>query len=94
MPTNRTRRVRHAVPDRITSEAVQAWRSGDYWRLHRALGLKLWQMPMWNEDPPEEPWKVQPLANGPRYPDPAELKAQLIEAGGPPPRRWVFKHAD
>jgi hypothetical protein len=34
---------------------------GDYWALHRALGLALWQMPDWRLDPPEEPWRCEPL---------------------------------
>lgn len=88
MPTNRVRRARAPSPDAITPAAIAAWRAADYWALHEALRLPLWSMPDWGCDPPEESWKVQPLPHGPRYPDPAVLKARLIEIAGPPPRRW------
>jgi hypothetical protein len=91
MPTKRTRRSRHAVVHRITPEAVQAWQAGDYWALHDALGLRLWQMPDWGHDPPDEPGRNHPLPHLPPAPDPIVLQAQLIAVAGPPPRRWVFK---
>ena len=96
MPTKRRKIAPLRVPG-ITEAAIECWRKGDYWGLHHELGLQLWQMPSWLDDPPDEPWKVQPLPHGRRWPDPAVLKAQLIEVAGPPPRRWHFRgsrHAD
>jgi hypothetical protein len=94
LPTNRTRRTRKPQPDAISPDAIASWQSGDYWALHHALGMRPWQMPDWNCDPPEEPWKVQPLPQRPRAPDPEAIKAALIEIAGPPPRRWRYRRAD
>lgn len=50
MPTKRTHRARNQK-QRITPEAVAAFRAGDYGRLHNALGLKPWEeSPLWVGD--------------------------------------------
>jgi hypothetical protein len=43
MPTTRTPRRRHNRR-RITAEAIEAFRRGDVLALHRALGLKPWEI--------------------------------------------------
>jgi hypothetical protein len=94
MPTRRKRVPRAQQSRTITPEAVAAWRAGDYWGLHRALGLKIWQMPDWGGDPPADPpssdWA--PLVEG--YERVCAAKAQLIAVAGPPPRRWFYRSAD
>ena len=55
MPTNRRRRTR-STKQRITPEAIAAYKADDYGRLHDALGLKPWEFsPLWarGENPPE-----------------------------------------
>lgn len=42
MPTKR-KRIGRKVAARITPEAIEAWRAGDVWGLHRALALRPWQ---------------------------------------------------
>jgi hypothetical protein len=78
----------------IAPEAAEAWRSGDYWALHRVLGLQVWQMPDWGCDPPDAESTPQPIYGYPRNPDTAALKTALIEIAGPPPKRWFYRHAD
>jgi hypothetical protein len=80
--------------ERITPEAAQTWKAGDYWALHHALGLRIWQMPDWDCDPPDSEDTPQPIYSYPRNPDTAALKAMLIEAAGPPPRLWFYRCAD
>jgi hypothetical protein len=92
MAGTRRRKIAPRPAARITPEAIAAWQGGDYWGLWHALGLKLWQMPDWDEDPPDEPWTVQPLPYGPRAPDPTALKAALIAVAGPPPQRWFYRN--
>ena len=58
------RRGSKAHSHRITLEVVEAYRAGDYLRLHRALGLRPWEMsPL--------PKRVTPLgvSNEPPPPD-------------------------
>ena len=46
----RAEKRRKIVPQpagRLTAAAIEAWRKGDYWGLHGALGLKIWSMPDW-----------------------------------------------
>jgi hypothetical protein len=83
------RRKLHVRSIGISDAAIAAWRAGDYWCLHHALHLKVWQMPDWNEDPPEE--AREPLPGFEPAPDTANLKARLIEVAGPPPRRWRYR---
>jgi hypothetical protein len=88
MPTKRRRLTNRRVG--IPLEAIAAWRAGDYWGLHRALKLRLWQMPSWECDPPNED-EPQTPPGLPRAPDPVALKRALIEIAGPPPKRWIFR---
>jgi hypothetical protein len=83
MPTKR----RKIAPARhgIRPEAIEAWQAGDYWTLHRALGLNPWQMPDWECDPPEQ---LQPGVPGP---DTTALKVALVAMAGPPPKRWRMR---
>ena len=88
MPTKR----RKIAPTRqgIRPEAVEAWKRGAFWELHRALGRKVWQMPDWTEDPPEP----RPAANWQlairAWEHLVAAKARLVELAGPPPRRWRY----
>jgi hypothetical protein len=91
MPTNRTRRVRSRYPGEITAEAVDAWREGDYWRLHDALRLRPWQMPSWDDDPPELDDRPPEQRARVPWPDVVVIKAALLEIAGPPPRRWHYR---
>ncbi|RVC41925.1 hypothetical protein [Mesorhizobium sp.] len=43
MPTKRTPRHRN-IKRRISPEAIEAFRAGDYAALHRILGLRPWEM--------------------------------------------------
>jgi hypothetical protein len=90
MPTTR-RRISKPIRTVLTSEAIEAWRSGNYWRLWSALALPVTVMPDWSADPPYElrypgwppcvKWYEQVLA----------AKAQLVELAGPPPKRWWYR---
>ncbi len=62
MPTKRKRTVR-TMQSRITPEAVEAYRAGDYMALHRALDL-----PPWHPSPLPE--SVEPLGVDPDNPPP------------------------
>jgi hypothetical protein len=95
VPTRRTRVSRQLSDGRITPEAIAAWKAGDYWALWAALGLRLFQMPDWNCDPPSEPDdRPESLRRAYPAPDPRALKPLLIELAGPLPRRWVYRNAD
>jgi hypothetical protein len=89
MPTKRRKRGATEV-GRVTPDAIDAWRAGDYWGLHRALRLKLWQMPDWNCDAPD-PDEPPTVPGRPLPPDTAAFRRALIEIAGPPPKRWVFR---
>ena len=70
MPTKR--RTAKGRPHRITPEAVNAFRAGDWIALHRALGLRPWQpspLEAFTPEPPPDmrggPWAdAWPLAFG------------------------------
>jgi len=85
------RRKLSARPIGISAAAIEAWRAGDFWTLHRALDLKVWQMPHWNSDPPEP----RPTGDWPpvlrAWEHLLDCKAQLVELAGPPPRRWHYR---
>jgi hypothetical protein len=86
VPTKRRKRGARQIG--ISAEAIAAWQAGNYWALWRELHLKLWQMPDWNCDPPEQ---LAPALPGfEAAPDTTALKAALIELAGPPPRRWIY----
>jgi hypothetical protein len=93
MATKR-RKVAAQSRTRITPEAVACWKQGDYWGLWRALGLRLWQMPDWTEDPPDADDRPASMRSRWPQPDCTALKAQLIAIAGPPPRRWWFRRDD
>jgi hypothetical protein len=90
MPAKR-RRIAPRQVRKVTPAAIEAWRKGDYWRLHHELGLAIWQMPDWGFDPPEENrhpgWPPAVEA----YEHVCEMQRQLMEVAGPPPRRWYFR---
>jgi hypothetical protein len=86
MPTKRRKLGARAIG--IDPAAIEAWRAGDYWALHRALRLRVWQMPDWRCDPPDD--GPRPLS-GHYAPDPTALKRALVELAGPPPKRWFFR---
>jgi hypothetical protein len=96
MPTKRRKLAPARVPQ-VTEEAIACWKAGDFWGLHQALGLKVWQMPDWGFDPPE-------VDRYPEWPPTheacmrvCEAQRQLIEIAGPPPRKWFYesrRHAD
>lgn len=68
MTTERTPIHRHSR-NRITPEAVEAFRANDWSRLHRAVGLK--------------PWEASPLrvdGNGPWPEDGTMWTASLLQA--------------
>jgi hypothetical protein len=89
MPTNRTRTRRTPAAGRITPAAIAAWRAGDYWALHAALGLSVVQMPSWGDD---DPGCSNPYLPGFKQPpDPVECKAALVALAGPPPKRWFYR---
>jgi hypothetical protein len=91
MPTTR-RRIARPIAHTITHTAVACWKAGDYWGLHRALGLHVCQMPDWDSDPPGHSNPFMPGFKQP--PDPEVCKAQLVAIAGPPPRRWWFRRDD
>jgi hypothetical protein len=84
------RHKRHPLErSRVTPEAIAAWQAGDYWGLHAALGLRVWQMPDWGEDPPERPLGLAP---GYTQQNCALLQAALLELAGRPPEEWSYDH--
>jgi hypothetical protein len=89
MPTKR-KKLGAQEAARVTPEAISAWRTGDYWGLYRALRLKIWEMPDWGFDPPmEEASDLPLLVDRHRYV--CAMKRALMDAAGPPPRRWFFQ---
>jgi hypothetical protein len=78
----------------ITPEAIAAWKAGDYWALHDALKLNLYEMPDWcprgtpHRDTPSNPVEQA------RQDEITEMQRQLIEIAGPPPMRWYYHHPD
>lgn len=44
------RRAGKSRVHKVTAEAIEAWRAGDYSRLHMALGLRPWEMSPLPED--------------------------------------------
>jgi hypothetical protein len=89
MPTKR-RRLAPRPAAKLTLAAVEAWKAGDYWRLHGALHVPIWLMPDFGFDPPlDDPpdWPASIEA----YEYICEMQRQLIEVAGPPPRRWHYK---
>jgi hypothetical protein len=91
MAGTRRRKVAPRSRTRITPEAVAAWQAGDYWALWRALGLKLWQMPDWNADPPEELREpnFSPMVAAWRHV--CTAREQLLAVAGPPPKPWFYR---
>ena len=75
------RRVPKAKRLRITTEAAQAYRSGDYLLLHRHLGLNPWEASPLDVDYPDQPSPWPEGSGGARsWPQAVQLKAEL-EAG-------------
>ena len=77
------RRGSKARQHRVTPEAVEAFERGDWMGLHRALGLRPWQMSPLDVDPAEEP----PNDHGGNPYDKSwslacELRAELEKAAG------------
>ena len=91
MAGTRRRRIAHRHIG-ISEKALEAWRAGDYWGLWRELGLRLWQMPDWDEDPPGTDNRPASLRRAYPAPDVAACKAALIELAGPPPQRWFYRN--
>jgi hypothetical protein len=89
MPTKRRKIAPHPAA-RLTPAAIEAWRAGDYWRLHHELGLKVWVMPDWGCDPPMEDPPEWPAAIA-EYEYVLAMQQLLIEVAGPGPRRWFFR---
>jgi hypothetical protein len=79
MPPNTPVAVRQQVP-KVTPEAIEAWRAGDYWALHAALGLKLWEIPDWNHEPPVAPPPDWPAALA-AYEHTCAMQKQMIADG-------------
>lgn len=76
----RKRRAEKRTRFKITPEAIEAFRAGDQWALHRALGLKLWEInPLTVGD--DEPCPY-PLNSGgyDSWPQAVELRRALQEA--------------
>ena len=89
MPTKRRKIAPHPAA-RLTAAAIEAWKAGDYWRLHRELHVPIWLMPDW--------WCDPPLDDPPNWPASIEayeyvcaMQKQLIEMAGPPPKRWYYR---
>lgn len=54
------RRLAKGIAHKITPEAIEAFRAGDWLGLHRALGLAPWQPSPIDTDTPEPPaWATQ-----------------------------------
>jgi hypothetical protein len=89
VPTKR-RKIAPQPAARLTAAAIEAWKAGDYWRLHRELHVPIWLMPDW--------WCDPPLEDPPNWPASIEayeyvcaMQKQLIEMAGPPPKRWYYR---
>ena len=86
------RRNAKARAHRVTPDAIEAYVAGDYMRLHRALGLKPYQMsplPLSVEplgcDPDEPPTGRPGTGWEASWPLACELQADLIKAAGQVP---------
>ena len=72
------RRAAKVKEHRITPEAVEAFQAGDMKRLHRALGLSVWQVsPLWAEPDEPCPWP-EGSGGAMSWPLAVELRAELI----------------
>jgi hypothetical protein len=89
VPTKR-RKIVPQPAARLTPAAIAAWRKGDYWGLHGALGLKIWSMPEWGCDPPVDPPVAWPACVA-EFEHICAMQKQLIEIAGPPPKRWYYR---
>ncbi|RUU99681.1 hypothetical protein EOA60_03080 [Mesorhizobium sp. M1A.F.Ca.IN.020.06.1.1] len=85
MPTKRTPRNRDAKR-RITPAAVEAFQANDYKALHRALGLKPWEMSPLPRDieplgcDPERPPNSRATLFDQSFEQAVELQRALLEA--------------
>jgi hypothetical protein len=87
MPTNRRRRVHPLVADRITPEAIDAWRQGDLHGLHRELGVAPCHASPLDVDGPTPPaWATNNPFFFESWPRGWALRVRLIELAGPPGR--------
>lgn len=80
MPTKRARLPRHQRV-RVTPEAVEAYRAGEWMRLHNLLGLNPWEASPLDVDDGPCPWP--PRSSGAEtWPQALELRNELEKAGG------------
>jgi hypothetical protein len=82
MPTMRRKKLARRID--IPAEAIEAWQRGDYPELHRALGLKPWELsPFWVDDEPTLRGSTADLS----WEKANELRRLMIELAGEPPAR-------
>lgn len=85
--TTRKKRDRAARP-RITPEALQAWRAGDWHGLFRALHLPPWHYPPYLVDLQGDPPDYEPgSAYVETWSTARDLRLELERLAGPPGKR-------
>jgi hypothetical protein len=75
---------------RITQEAVEAFKAGDFHALHRALGLKPWEpspLPLRTEILGVDQSTSHPLYNELTWPKIQEIQRELLAAVGRPVKK-------
>jgi hypothetical protein len=90
MAGSKRRKIAPRPAARLSAAAIEAWRKGDYWRLHDELGLQIWVMPDWGYDPPMDEPPEWPAAIA-EYEYVCAMQDQLRAVAGPGPRRWFFR---
>lgn len=73
------RRIAKGRTHRVTPEAVAAFRDGDHAGLHRALGLRPWQVSPLDVDGGPSPWSAG-SAGGMTWAHAQELRNELEKA--------------
>jgi hypothetical protein len=77
MPTKRTKRTRHQRI-RVTDAAREAFRAGEWMTLHRALGLKPWEVSPLDADDGPCPYPLN-TGGGSSWEQAKALRAELEE---------------
>ncbi|MET4127164.1 hypothetical protein ACSSV6_000569 [Roseovarius sp. MBR-38] len=75
------RRTPKGRAHKVTPEAIEAFQTGDYMGVHRALGLRPWETSPLDADTPEPPeWAVEGDLWAQGWETARELRAALTEA--------------
>jgi hypothetical protein len=79
------RRLHKGRAHRITDDALEAWRIGDFHALNRALDIRPWMVSPFDADGPEPPEWARGKGDvwGESWPLGWELRCELLKSGPP-----------